>query len=318
VSTALLGGLFIGALALGMGLNALYANPFSLLGYYVPGSPSEPLAPSAVPGNGNVTLHWHVPLDAGSSPITGYIVTPYVGFAAAPPQLFSAVKTTAVVTGLANGKTYFFKVAAVNGQGPSLLSLASNSVRVGAPTTPTNLKAIPGKNQATLKWVPPSSANGSRILGYIATPFLDGVAQNIHVFNSTATVGVVGGLQNGRSYTFRIAAKNANGTGLPSAASAAVLVAGAPSPPIGVSAARVSAGALRVRFTPQSGNGLAVTSFTATCSSSTGGVRKSRTGTASPITVTGLSAKRKYRCTVVGTNARGSSAPSAVSSAVVA
>ena len=202
------------------------------------------------------------------------------------------------------------------GLGPQ--SAPSNSVRVGAPGTPSAIKALPGKNQATLKWVAPTTTNGKPLTGYVVTPFLTGVPQAIRTFNSLATTQVVTGLLNGRSYTFRVAAKNANGTGLVSPASPAVLVAGAPAPPAGVRAGRGRRGRLRVTFIPGATNGLAITSFTSTCTSRNGGVSGSRSGVASPILVTGLSPNKTYTCNVRATNARGNGPVSTKSPAVTA
>ena len=53
----------------------------------------------------------------GGSPITGYVVTPYVGGTAKTAQTFNNTATTETVTGLTNGTAYTFKVAAINGVG---------------------------------------------------------------------------------------------------------------------------------------------------------------------------------------------------------
>src|ERR1700722_12713371 len=66
-----------------------------------------------------------------------------------------------------------------------------------------------------------------------------------------------------------------------------------------------------VSFTaPASTGGSAITGYTATC------VSQSVSGTASPITVTGLSNGTSYTCTATATNAFGISAPSAASNSV--
>lgn len=318
LGSALLSGLFIGALFAGMGINALLASPRPLLDYYAPGSPSAPVSASAAPGNGSVTLHWHVPANSGNGPISGYVVTPYLAFFPTAPRTFPASPTTQNITGLANGKSYFFKIAAINTVGLGPQSVASNSVRVGAPGTPTAVRALPGKNQATVRWVAPTITNGKPLNGFVVTPFLTGVPQTIRVFNSAATTQVVKGLLNGRSYTFRVAARNANGTGLVSALSAAVLVAGAPAPPTNVSAARVGGGQLRVSFVPGPGNGLAITGFTATCTSTNNGVTRSRRAAAGPIIVTSLTPGKTYRCNVSASNVRGTGPVSTKSRAVTA
>jgi hypothetical protein len=311
LSGALLSGLFLAALVAGMGVNALFASPSVLLDYYAPGAPGAPLSASAAPGNASATLHWHIPSTNGGSPIVGYVVTPYDGFVPLAAQSFPATPTTQLITGLTNAQTYIFKVAAVNGSGLGPQSVASNAVKVGSPGTPTISTVIPGKNQVTLKLTAPTATNGSPITGYVVTPFVGGVAQTIRVLNSAATTGVVGGLTDGRSYTFGVAARNKNGTGLMSAASASVVVAGAPGAPTDVQAARVAAGTLRVSFVAGATNGLPITSFTATCSSGkAGGVTATNRATTGPITVTDLTPKKSYRCSVTATNARGTGPPS--------
>ena len=96
------------------------------------------------------------------------------------------------------------------------------------------------------------------------------------------------------------------------------MIVGSPAPPTGVTAVKVASGQIRVTFTPGANNGSATTSYTATCTSSNGGVVGSKTGAASPLTVTGLTAGKTYTCTVKGTNARGAGLSSAPSGAVTA
>jgi predicted RNA-binding protein with TRAM domain len=124
-------------------------------------------------------------------------------------------------------------------------------------------------------------------------------------------------LTTGKTYTCKVAAANARGAGLASAPSAVVIVV-SPGPPTGVTAAHFAAGQIRVTFTPGANNGSAITSFTTTCTSSNGGATTSKTGAASPLTVTGLTAGKSYTCTVKGTNARGTGLASAPSGAATA
>jgi hypothetical protein len=56
---------------------------------------------------------------------------------------------------------------------------------------------------------------------------------------------------------------------------------------------------------PSNNGGNAVTSYTATCTSSNGGTTRSATGAGSPLSVASLSAGHAYTCTVTATNARG-------------
>jgi hypothetical protein len=80
----------------------------------------------------------------------------------------------------------------------------------------------------------------------------------------------------------------------------------------------VAAGQIRVRFTPGANNGSKITSYTARCASSNGGVTTVKSGAASPLTVVGLTVGKSYRCTVTATNARGTSPLSTASGAVTA
>jgi titin len=312
----LLAGLFIGALATGVGLNAGFASPSGLFDYYGAGVPGAPAAVSAVQGNGNATVHLHVPLSDGGAPIIAYVVTPYVGVIPFPPQTFTAARATVVVTGLTNGKTFFFKVAASNAVGTGPQSSASNAVTVGAPAAPTSVFAITGKRQATLTWVP-GNTNGSPIIRYVVTPYIAGAAQRRRALNSSATTQAVGGLANGKSYTFKLLAENANGSGTLSASSNVVIV-GAPAAPTGAHPVRIASGTFKVNFAPGSNDGAPITKYSTTCTSSNGGVTKTGTGTASPITVTGLTGAKSYTCTITATNSRGAGPASAPSAAVTA
>jgi hypothetical protein len=80
-----------------------------------------------------------------------------------------------------------------------------------------------------VNWTAPASNGGNAITGYVVTPYIAGVAQAVQTFSSTATTETVTGLTAGTSYTFKVAAVNAAGTGPASASSAAVTVNAGPS-----------------------------------------------------------------------------------------
>jgi hypothetical protein len=92
--------------------------------------PSAPSGVTATPGgSASVTVNWAAPSN-GSSPITSYTVTPYIGSAAqaATTVTGNPPTTTATVTGLTNGTTYTFAVSATNGTGTGAASTPSNLV----------------------------------------------------------------------------------------------------------------------------------------------------------------------------------------------
>jgi titin len=181
------------------------------------GTPAAPPAASAVPGAGQATATWTAPAPNGSA-ITGYQVTPIVNGVPLSPRLFASTATTQVITGLTNGTTYTFAVAAVNGRGTGL---ARNTapITVGAPTAPPLVTATAGPARATVTWTAPASNNGAAITNYIVTPYISGVAQTPVTFNATSLSRNITGLTPGTAYTFTVSAVNSRGTGPASAPS---------------------------------------------------------------------------------------------------
>jgi hypothetical protein len=97
--------------------------------------PTTPPAPTmlrnATAADQSATMSWATPAGDGGSPITGYVITPYIGFDEQPSVTFNSTATTQTVTGLTNGTTYRFKVAAINAVGFGPMSTATNPVTPG-------------------------------------------------------------------------------------------------------------------------------------------------------------------------------------------
>lgn len=110
-----------------------------------PTLPAAPTGVAASPGDGSATVSWTAPSNGGSQ-ISSYTVTPYVGTAAQPATtvLGSPPPTSAKVSGLTNGTTYTFTVAATNAVGTGPASAPSNAV---VPSTYAN-----GQWGALLTW----------------------------------------------------------------------------------------------------------------------------------------------------------------------
>jgi hypothetical protein len=176
---------------------------------------------------------------------------------------------------------------------------------------------VPGNAAATVSWLAPLSNGGSPINGYIITPVKNGVVQPARTFNSTATKQVVTGLTNGASYKFRVVARNAVGTSAMASSTGGITV-GAPGAPSKPTVTNSGGGSLTITFNAPANNGSAITGYTATCTSSNGGVSGSKTASGTTIKVTGLTAGKTYGCYATAKNARGTGPRSASSAPATA
>jgi len=285
----------------------------------VAGAPGAPTGVSGTAGNGQVAVSWTAPSSNGGSAITGYRVTPYVGGVAQAPVPTGSASTSYTVTGLTNGTAYTFRVAAINAVGTGPDSAPSAAVTPGTiPGAPSAVVGSAGNRSVALSWSAPSSNGGSAITGYRVTPYVGGVAQAAVSTGSASTSYTVTGLTNGTSYTFRVAAINAVGTGPDSTPSAAVTpsatVPGAPSGVVG------SAGNASVALSwsaPAADGGSAITGYRIT--PYVAGVAQASVSTgsaATSYTVTGLTNGTAYTFKVAAINVIGAGPDSAASAAV--
>jgi hypothetical protein len=132
-----------------------------------------PTSVTAMRGAAQATLSWVAPESGDASPIVGYRVRRYAGTeqTASGEVLVASTDTTYTMTGLTNGSTYTFDVAALNEFGAGPASEPSNAV-VPA-TTPSAPKIgvatsgiAGGAITATATWSPPASTGGSEITAY--------------------------------------------------------------------------------------------------------------------------------------------------------
>jgi Ca2+-binding RTX toxin-like protein len=200
------------------------------------------------------------------------------------------------------------------------LQFADATVVIEAPAAPTNVAATAGNAQATVTWTAPA-AGAFPITGYTvertngATVVLTNVAAN-------ATSHTATGLVNGTTYTFRVRAVSAGGTGAYSAPSNAVTPAAptAPGAPT-IGNATAGTGNAVVRWTaPASNGGSAIIRYEVrvvnNATNANVGALRNAGANATQLTVTGLNNGTAYRFRVRAVNAIGNGAFSADSNVV--
>ena len=185
------------------------------------------------------------------------------------------------------------------------------------PDTPAAPVASGGADRVDLSWTTPDSDGGSAITGYVITRYRDGATTGTNVTVGVRTSVGFTDVTPGASYTFTIAATNANGTSAPSALSNAVVPYTLPGAPAITGATAGTSSATLSWNAPASNGYSAITGYVVT--PYVGGVAQAPqtfSGAGTTRTVTGLTAGTAYTFTVAAQNAAGTGAASAASTAV--
>ncbi|HEV7203265.1 MAG TPA: hypothetical protein VGN18_01575 [Jatrophihabitans sp.] len=253
-----------------------------------PDAPAVPTGLAATPGDGQVSIAW-----TAVSGASGYALYRDGVLVSSP----SAPAFTD--TGLTDGTSYAYTVAALNSDVSSAPSAAVVAVPVAvAPAAPTGLIAAPGDGQVGLSWSPVPGATSYRV-------FRDGVG----LASTVATTFADTGLSNGTRYAYTVVAYRANSVAsTPSATVTATPVAPPLSTPTGVRATPGD-GQVSVSWDPVGG----ATSYRVYRGATLVG-----SPTATTLTNTGLINGTTYSFTVVAVSAASSSAASAPVSATPA
>lgn len=171
-------------------------------------APLRPTMTAVIALNQRVDLEWVAPTDGGAD-ITGYTVTVSPGNRVVT---VAAGTTVASITGLANGSTTTFAVAAVNraGTGPAA-TVTAVPVASRPPAAPDDVSASATANGAlTVTWKPPADTGTGPVTGYTVTASPGGASVTA---GATATTAVLTGLNTTTAYTVTVRATSAAGAG---------------------------------------------------------------------------------------------------------
>ncbi|NXG51424.1 MYOM1 protein, partial [Psilopogon haemacephalus] len=222
----------------------------------VPGAPGAPLDVQCLDANKDyVIVSWKQPAVDGGSPILGYYIDSHWTQCNETPVKFARLP----VTGLVEGRSYSFRVRALNRNGVSLPSRPSPPVAAldpsdrarlrshpSAPWTgqiivteeepaegvvpgpPTDLQVIEAtKNYVVLSWKPPGQRGHEGIMYYVEK-CVAGTEDWQRVNTETPVRSprfALFDLAEGKAYSFRVRCCNSAGVGQPSEATAATVPA---------------------------------------------------------------------------------------------
>ena len=225
--------------------------------------PASPTGLSAVASDAAVVVSWNPPSAISCATVTKYILS-YSGNGGASwfdfaPQAIGAANQR--VSGLMNGTEYVFRLAFQTAAGNGDWSYTSGVTPNGVPGMPGAINVTVGSEQATLTWTA-SDPNGSPITdSIIQYQAAGGAWGQLDDGVGIGTTFTVGGLVNGTSYSFRVAARNSNGDSVPRQSSSVTIV-GPAGAPTGLSVATASRQATLTWTAPASNGGSAIQNYT--------------------------------------------------------
>jgi fibronectin type 3 domain-containing protein len=193
-------------------MNANGEGPFSETVKFDPSLPTAPDLSAELQG-GSVSLTWVPPVNPGSSPISGYKV--YRGMTSGALVEIASIGNVTSYTdaNVSNGKTYFYRVAALNGAGEGQLSNEA-SVSVGAvPTAPLGLMATAGSANVSLTWDAPEDDGGWEITAYRVYRGNSEGSLTLLITLGNVTAFVDNSVTNGQTYYYKVSAVNEFGEG---------------------------------------------------------------------------------------------------------
>ncbi|WP_223644082.1 FG-GAP-like repeat-containing protein [Corallococcus sp. EGB] len=264
--------------------------------------PSAPQNVTATAGIRSATVRWTAPVSNGGGAISGYLVTTQPG---GVTQFAGASTTSTTISGLANGGTYTFSVAAQNSTGTGTAATSSAVTTPSLPSAPINLTGVFHQGNVELDWRPPASDGGAPVTYYKLTSTPAGAERTVP---ANLLVASISGLALETPYTFTVSALSGVGEG-PSVSFGPLLTRPQPRAPTDVRVTSTVQGAVVLWNPATAPAGDPVTEYQVTASPGGGSVTVPA-GT-HIATVPGLVPGNTYRFQVKALNSAGQGRPSA-------
>jgi hypothetical protein len=182
----------------------------AIIRLFAANGPAAPTNLTATAGNTQATLNWNV-----STSATGYVIERASVTGGPYTTIASGVTTNSYIdTGVADGLTYYYVVAAMNSNGVGPQSAEANTtLPQEPPVPPAGLAGTPGDSVVSLSWNPVAGATN-----YILESSTNSGGPYTFVASTPNTSYLVTGLTDGITYYFTVAAVGPYGQGLPSGA----------------------------------------------------------------------------------------------------
>ncbi|HVL87584.1 MAG TPA: fibronectin type III domain-containing protein [Candidatus Thermoplasmatota archaeon] len=176
------------------------------------GPPSAPQNLQRAEGDAFISLSWQAPADNGGGAVSNYRVYRQVDCAGGFSLLASPTATSYNDTGLTNGRSYCYRVSAVNtyGEGPQTGTVSG--IPYTTPGAPQSFVATRGDQSVALSWSYPANDGGRGVQYYMIHRGTSCGSKSLLTTVAIASYTDTG-LTNGVTYCYAISAVNAAGEG---------------------------------------------------------------------------------------------------------